>query len=524
MKPLKSLARSIPVGAILVAATLGQGVITDSVSVQAGTAIRVVDLLGATVAGPSAPLFGGNYGLVIDGQRRVWASDFGLGNNTVSRFDPQTGTTATFVAGAPAGSNESSVGPLAVSRSGVVYVGDPRDTVPGTITLLSPQGSLLSTWNVAGDGVRALAFDAAGDLWVLVASNPTTGGHVLKYSASGAFLFSIVPPNSTGLVPTALYADESGFLWIAGTPNANSVQQHDRFGNPLLIVSGTATVQNVAVAPDGTIYIASGATVRRHAGTTLLASTSVAPNVAIGISFDADGGVWVASYPPSIPFGSGAGSLRLDRFLPSGATLPLATGLSLGPVSPNGWSFNLGDMTGMVWARTIDPTGDLDSDGSPNLTEVIGGTSPFDPNEVPGTLVGLNAPQIGTTFQMQLITASALPLPYFLPFSTNPTPVSLSILGPTERRLFPVSFFAPGTFAALDPIFELSVGPSPFTPFVFPDTFGTLSASGTATARIFIPNLPLLIGGTIHGAFLTIDPSAPTSLRTISQRLSITFQ
>jgi len=61
----------------------------------------------------------------------------------------------------------------------------------------------------------------------------------------------------------------------------------------------------------------------------------------------------------------------------------------------------------------------------------------------------------------------------------------------------------------------------------FPDTFvsyaGFVTRHGGASARLKVPVLPVLIGLTIHSAFVTLDTSAPSGIRSISNTFSFSI-
>ncbi|MBN2490910.1 MAG: hypothetical protein JXQ29_08680, partial [Planctomycetes bacterium] len=53
-------------------------------------------------------------------------------------------------------------------------------------------------------------------------------------------------------------------------------------------------------------------------------------------------------------------------------------------------------------------------------------------------------------------------------------------------------------------------------PGVFQSYAGLLDGNGQAAAALAIPPAPALVGTTIHSAFVTVSPTAPGSLRSIS--------
>lgn len=60
-------------------------------------------------------------------------------------------------------------------------------------------------------------------------------------------------------------------------------------------------------------------------------------------------------------------------------------------------------------------------------------------------------------------------------------------------------------------------------PTVFQDYVGYLGSQGTAAASLNVPNDALLIGLTIHHAFMVIDPGQPYNIGTISNGLAMTL-
>ena len=65
-----------------------------------------------------------------------------------------------------------------------------------------------------------------------------------------------------------------------------------------------------------------------------------------------------------------------------------------------------------------------------------------------------------------------------------------------------------------DAIFMVSV--NGFLPTVFKDYAGLLDAAGKGKGTINIPNIPALVGIKLHSAFVTIDASAPSNIKSIS--------
>ena len=72
-----------------------------------------------------------------------------------------------------------------------------------------------------------------------------------------------------------------------------------------------------------------------------------------------------------------------------------------------------------------------------------------------------------------------------------------------------------------DNLLQISVGG--LWPGIFSGYSGTLDGQGQAKASINIPNIPFLIGLHIHTAFVTLDPLAPSGIKSISNTFSFSI-
>jgi hypothetical protein len=70
---------------------------------------------------------------------------------------------------------------------------------------------------------------------------------------------------------------------------------------------------------------------------------------------------------------------------------------------------------------------------------------------------------------------------------------------------------------------DLLLGTSWSVPQIFQGYFGTLDVSGGATAYIHLPSAPELIGQTVFTAFVTLEPTAPSGIRGISNAHGLTI-
>jgi hypothetical protein len=75
----------------------------------------------------------------------------------------------------------------------------------------------------------------------------------------------------------------------------------------------------------------------------------------------------------------------------------------------------------------------------------------------------------------------------------------------------------------LSPDGLLFVSTSGFWPGIFSGYRGVIDSKGQAQATINIPNVTVLIGTRLHTAFVTLDPAAPSGVRSISNTDSFTI-
>jgi len=75
----------------------------------------------------------------------------------------------------------------------------------------------------------------------------------------------------------------------------------------------------------------------------------------------------------------------------------------------------------------------------------------------------------------------------------------------------------------LSPDWLLTVSVAGGWPTIFSGYRGVIDSKGQAQAAIHIPNIPSLIGVRLHSAFVTLDPAAPSGIRSISNALSFSI-
>jgi hypothetical protein len=121
-------------------------------------------------------------------------------------------------------------------------------------------------------------------------------------------------------------------------------------------------------------------------------------------------------------------------------------------------------------------------------------------------IVASGAPRPGATVKLSLSAAYDAGLPYQVGSSLGTGPI------PIDRRVLGLS---------PDDLLVVSVGG--FWPSIFAGYRGVLDGGGQGAAAIHIPGSPLLVGQRIHSAFVTVSPSAPSGVKSISNTESFTI-
>jgi len=75
----------------------------------------------------------------------------------------------------------------------------------------------------------------------------------------------------------------------------------------------------------------------------------------------------------------------------------------------------------------------------------------------------------------------------------------------------------------LSPDGLLAVSAGNLWPAVFPGYRGVIDILGRARTAVHIPNIPALIGTRLHNAFVTLDPAAPSGIKSISNTFSFSI-
>ena len=119
------------------------------------------------------------------------------------------------------------------------------------------------------------------------------------------------------------------------------------------------------------------------------------------------------------------------------------------------------------------------------------------------SLTGTGAGRPGASIQWDLTATDCAGLRYQLGSSLGTGPIRI------DTRTIDLS---------ADNLLAVSV--AGLWPAVFSGYQGIVDGNGQAQAAIHVPNLPALIGTPVHTAFVTLDPAAPSGIRSISNTVS----
>lgn len=121
----------------------------------------------------------------------------------------------------------------------------------------------------------------------------------------------------------------------------------------------------------------------------------------------------------------------------------------------------------------------------------------------PGTVATSGTPRVGATVNLVLTAAGDAGLPYQAGSSFGTGPILIG-----------------GQRIGLSPDGLLVVSAGNLAPGIFQGYQGVLDHRGQAQAAIHIPKVSTLVGLQIHTAFLTLDPAAPSGIRSIANTQS----
>jgi len=224
----------------------------------------------------------------------------------------------------------------------------------------------------------------------------------------------------------------------------------------------------------------------------------------VGLDFDASGQLWGID-------GGREELVKIDKTSAATTTigpggLTAYSGIGCFDIGPSGtfWAINLAG--GAYQLVRINST-----TGAPTLAGALTGITVSGAmtglaSFSAASLVGSGSPRPGGTVNLALTATSDAGLPYQLGSSLGTGPI------PIDTRTL-----------ALSPDDLLRVSVNDYWPWIFAGYRGVMDVNGQAHAAIHLPNIPALIGVRLHTAFLTIDPQAPSGIRSISTTFSFSI-
>jgi hypothetical protein len=127
-------------------------------------------------------------------------------------------------------------------------------------------------------------------------------------------------------------------------------------------------------------------------------------------------------------------------------------------------------------------------------------------DEAAAVVVGQGTPSPGGVVTLDLSSPADVGLPYQAGSSFGQGPILID-----HRRLG----------LSRDGLLHVSVGG--YWPGVFSGYVGAIGGSGSARAQILVPRVQALIGARVHSAFLTLDPGAPSGVKSVSDTFSFSI-
>lgn len=291
-----------------------------------------------------------------------------------------------------------------------------------TVDIYDPATAAFLTSPVLPSGsAYAIAFDAAGHAWI---TNSASAVH--EYDAAGVFVQTYVLTAGSAL---GITIDGQGNKWVAHRVSPASVSRIDAAGavtnfpivgattflpiGPVADYRGIGQPSHIWVTGDSANQIAEldGAT-----GATLNLYPAPFGSVAYPPTFDRAGRIWISSYgngsiaqldetngsvllnltyTPSnntittdvfgrirtaarVTFSGVGPPCEVRRIDPVTGAMEIPTQLLINGFSATGTQAQLS--TPWQYCLVVNQTGDLDGDGEANVTEILNGTSPIDPN------------------------------------------------------------------------------------------------------------------------------------------------
>jgi streptogramin lyase len=241
-----------------------------------------------------APAFSGPSDMAIDGQGTVWVAALpgtgGPGSTTISALTTTGGVTASYVQTAKSYAN------MAIDVSGNIWL---SNTNYSNVVEMTPAGAFLGPFSGGGiTGPGPMAFDPAGDLWIL---NNTT--MISELNPSGGATFGSGWTTGAQNGPVQIAIDATGHVWTtdsAGNTVSRLTNQGALVAGAPYAGGGLSSPFAIAIdsANDGWIANRTASTLTEFAGTGAPVSTSYSGDgllVPIALTLDGANTAWAVN-------------------------------------------------------------------------------------------------------------------------------------------------------------------------------------------------------------------------------------
>jgi hypothetical protein len=408
------------------------------------------------------------------------------------------------------------------------------------VAKVNPTGTSLEYCGYIGGGDEGcgsgIAIDAAGNAYVTgwtksdEKSFPVKVGPDLTYNGGvGDAFVAKVNAQGTALVycgyiggdtldeSNAIAVDKTGCAFVTGNTMSDEKSFPVKIGPDLSYNGGTLSFAGDAfvakIKADGSGLDYCGYIGGRWDDTGLGIAVNAEGQAIVGGVTQGDETTFPVCEGPSLVFKGGQSDLFVARVSAQGAALE-SCGF-VGGLGQDGWAqtfvysyYEDGDLAvdssgnAYLTSYTDSPPASFVKVG-PGLVRKGSGVDAF-VAKVSFTLLRVRgATRPGSTIDLDLTASDSPGLPYCLgsSLSTGPIPLDKRTLG-----------------LGMDALLMVSV--SGAWPAVFSGYHGRIGAQGKATAAIHIPAWPSLVGLKIHTAFVTLDPAAPSGVKSISDTFS----
>jgi streptogramin lyase len=247
-------------------------------------------------------------------------------------------------------------------------------------------GVLLGTYGLSAGSALGIAIDAGGNKWIAHRASPASVSRI--DGLTGAVTNHLIG-SAGGMLPTAVIADFRGIampsrIWVVGDSSGN-LAEFDASGTwlntyPLGVsnIGSLAFSIDAAVLSTSSIWVGSfgtGTLLQVNPGTGAILSSWVFGPSINGLAMDHYGRLLATA---RVTFSGVGPPCELRRIDPASGALQIPAKLEFGGFSAVGTQ--AAASTQWQYGLVVNPVGDLDGDGEANISEILNGTSPIDPN------------------------------------------------------------------------------------------------------------------------------------------------